>query len=156
MSFTTRHLATDHTLQERVRADPALIPDFVEEMLRRYGISSLLRFVTRDTELRGQALAAGDKVSLWYISANRDEDVFDDPFRFDIERRPNDHLAFGGGGPHFCLGAHIGRIEIDALLREILTRLPDIQPAGPAEWLPSNFISGPKHLPVRFSRPAAG
>jgi cytochrome P450 len=67
-----------------------------------------------------------------------------------LARTPNEHVAFGGGGPHFCLGAHIARIEIQALLRELLTRLPQVQPAGETEWLPSTFISGPKHLPITF------
>ncbi len=87
---------------------------------------------------------------MYYGSANRDVSVFADPDRFDVAREPNPHLAFGGG-QHFCLGAHIARVEIEAMLREILTRLPDIEPAGPAVWLPSTFISGPKTLPVRFS-----
>jgi cytochrome P450 len=75
---------------------------------------------------------------------------FSEPDRFDVARSPNDHIAFGGG-THFCLGAHVARIEIQVMLREILTRLPDVEAAGPAEWLPSNFISGPRRLPVRFS-----
>ena len=87
---------------------------------------------------------------MYYGSANRDASVFPEPDRFDVARSPNLHLAFGGG-QHFCLGAHIARVEIEAMLREILTRLPDIEPAGPAVWLPSTFISGPKHLPVRFT-----
>ncbi len=88
---------------------------------------------------------------MYYGSANRDERAFTEPDRFDVGRAPNEHIAFGGGGPHFCLGSHIARVEIQALLRELLTRLPDISPAGPAEWLASNFISGPKHLPVQFT-----
>ena len=97
----------------------------------------------------GVTSAEGDKVVMYYGSANRDEDVFAEPERFDITRHPNDQIAFGGGGPHFCLGAHIARLEIDALLRQILTRLPDIEPTAPAEWLASNFVSGPSRLPVR-------
>ena len=88
---------------------------------------------------------------MYYGSANRDDAVFDDADRFDVARSPNDHIAFGGGGPHFCLGAHLARVEIDAILREVLTRLPDMEPAGPVEWLASNFVSGPSHLPVRFT-----
>ncbi len=87
---------------------------------------------------------------MYYGAANRDPAVFDQPHTLDLSRHPNHHLAFGGGGPHFCLGAHVARIEIDALLRELLTRLDDLEPAGEAQWLASNFISGPTHLPVRF------
>ena len=92
---------------------------------------------------------------LYYGSANRDEAVFDDPYRFDLGRTPNDHIAFGGGGPHFCLGAHLARVEAHALLRELLTRLPDIEAAGPTQWLASTFISGPKHLPIQFTPTSA-
>ena len=109
------------------------------------------RTATRDTVLCGRAIAEGDKVVMYYGSANRDEDAFAEPERFDITRHPNDQIAFGGGGPHFCLGSHIARLEIDALLRQILTRLPDIEPTAPAEWLASNFVSGPSRLPVRFA-----
>jgi len=112
------------------------------------------RTATRDATIAGTDIAAGDKVVMYYGSANRDDRVFADAGRFDVGRQPNDHVAFGGGGPHFCLGAHLARIEIHELLHEVFTRMPDVEPAGPAEWLPSNFISGPKHLPVRFT-PAA-
>jgi cytochrome P450 len=112
------------------------------------------RNVTCDTELRGVPLSAGDKVSIWYVSANRDEDVFDDPFRFDIERTPNEHLAFGGGGPHFCLGASLARMEIRVLFEELARRVPVLRPLGAPDRLRSNFIGGIKHLPVEL--PAAG
>lgn len=129
-----------------------LLPAAVEEMLRWVSpVVYMRRTAKADTELGGRRIPAGDKVVMYYGSANRDPAVFDDPDRFDIARHPNDHVAFGGGGPHFCLGAHIARAEIDATLREILTRLADVAPAGPTEWLPSTFISGPKHLPVRFT-----
>lgn len=139
--------------RERLLEDlDALLPTAVEEMLRWVSpVVHMRRTATRDTVLCGRDIRAGDKVVMFYGSANRDDAVFDEPHRFDIGRRPNDHIAFGGGGPHFCLGAHFARIEIDALLREILTRLPDIEPAGPAEWLASNFVSGPSTLPVRFT-----
>ena len=87
---------------------------------------------------------------MYYGSANRDERAFDGPDELDLARTPNDHVAFGGGGPHFCLGSHLARLEIHALLAEMLTRLDDLEPAGPTEWLASTFISGPRHLPVRF------
>jgi cytochrome P450 len=88
---------------------------------------------------------------MYYGSANRDDAAFSDPHRLDVGREPNDHLAFGGGGPHFCLGAPLARMEIKAMLREILRRLPDVEPAGEATWLQSNFICGPQRLPVRFT-----
>lgn len=129
-----------------------MLPTAIEEMLRWVSpVVYMRRTATRDTELRGRAIAAGDKVVVYYGSANRDPEVFAEPERFDPGRTPNEHIAFGGGGPHFCLGAHVARIEIHALLRELLTRLPDIAPAGPTTWLPSNFISGPKAMPVRFT-----
>jgi len=129
-----------------------LLPSAVEELLRYVSpVVHMRRTATRDTELGGKQIREGDKVVIFYGSANRDEAHFPDPDRFDITRTPNDHLAFGGGGPHYCLGAHIARVEIKAMLRQILTRLPDIEPAGPAVPLPSIFISGPQSLPVRFT-----
>jgi cholest-4-en-3-one 26-monooxygenase len=80
--------------------------------------------------------------------------VFDDPFTFDIQRSPNEHIAFGGGGPHFCLGANLARMELRLIFDEIVRRMPDMEPAGPTEYLRSNFIGGIKHMPVRFSRGA--
>ncbi len=120
-----------------------------EEILRwATPVMYLRRNVTADTELRGQALKAGEKVSIWYISANRDEDVFDDPFRFDIERQPNDHIAFGGGGPHFCLGASLARMELRVLFEELARRVPALRSLGPPAPLRSNIVAGIKHLPV--------
>jgi cholest-4-en-3-one 26-monooxygenase len=88
---------------------------------------------------------------MWYAAANRDPAVFDDPHRFDIGRSPNEHLAFGAGGPHFCLGANLARLEIRVMFDELLDRLPDMELNGPVERLRSNFINGIKHLPVRFT-----
>jgi cytochrome P450 len=123
-----------------------------EEMLRFVSpVVYMRRTVQKETWLRDVKLAPGDKVVMYYGSANRDPSVFADAERFDVAREPNEHVAFGGGGPHYCLGSHVARIEIQAMLREILTRLPDIEPTAPAEWLPSVFISGPKRMPVRFT-----
>ena len=108
------------------------------------------RNVTRDTVLRGQQLKEGDKVSIWYISANRDEDMFDRPFEFDIRRSPNEHVGFGGGGPHHCLGMNLARMEIYVLLEEMAKRMPTIERTGEAEPLRSNFIAGIKHMPVKY------
>jgi methyl-branched lipid omega-hydroxylase len=103
------------------------------------------------TVLSGLELDPGDKVLLFYNSANRDEDVFEDPFRFDVGRDPNPHVGFGAAGPHFCLGAHLARREIQVMLRELLTRLPDIEPTAEPDRLLSNFINGIKHLPCRYA-----
>src|SRR5712672_1469143 len=105
------------------RIPDGMIAGCVEEILRWSSpVMYLRRNVTVDTELRGQTLKAGDKVALWYVSANRDEDVFEDPFRFDIERSPNDHLAFGAPGPHFCLGASLARLELRVLFGALARR----------------------------------
>jgi cytochrome P450 len=137
-----------HRLQSSL---DAMLPGAVEEMLRYVSpVVYMRRTATRDAEIAGRPVSAGDKVVLYYGSANRDEAVFDEPDDLLLDRAPNDHVAFGDGR-HFCLGAHLARLEIAALLREILSRLPDVEPAGPAEWLPSNFISGPRRLPVRFT-----
>jgi cytochrome P450 len=125
----------------------------VEELLRWISpVVYMRRTAQHDTTLAGVAIEAGQKVVMYYGSANRDPEAFGPTAgELDLTRTPNEHVAFGGGGPHFCLGAHIARIEIHAILRELLTRLVDLRPAGPTEWLPSTFISGPKHLPVTFS-----
>ena len=129
----------------------ALIPVAVEEMLRfRSSVMYFRRTATRDTESRGVEIREGEKVTLWYPSANRDEDVFADPDRFDISRHPNEHLAFGHG-QHFCLGAHLARMEIRVMFEQLLERLPDIRLAGPVRTLRSHFIDGIKSIPVQFT-----
>ena len=156
---TTRNLIAGGMLAliehpaERARlvADPALLPRAVEEMLR--WVSPVIHFrrtATRDTELRGQTIRAGQKVVLFYPSANRDEAVFPEPERFDVSRTPNEHLAFGIG-EHFCLGASLARLEIRVMFEELLGRLPDMELAGPVRRLRSNFINGIKRMPVRFT-----
>ena len=110
------------------------------------------RTLTRDYTMNGHDYREGDKVVLFYWSANRDETVFADPDRFDITRSPNPHVGFGAAGPHFCLGAHLARREISVMLRELLTRVPDIRAAAPPDRLLSSFINGIKHLPCEFSR----
>src|SRR5262249_31185362 len=134
-------------------SDPArYIPTTVEEILRWASPVLFFRRNARaDVTLSGQTIKAGEKISLWYISGNRDEDVFDEPFRFDITRDPNPHIAFGGGGPHFCLGAQLARLEIRLLFEELAARVPELEQLGPPERLRSNFIGGIKHLPVRLA-----
>jgi cholest-4-en-3-one 26-monooxygenase len=137
---------------ELLASDPAAhIHGAVEEILRWASpVMYFRRNCTRDIELRGRTIRAGDKISMWYASANRDEEHFEDPFRFDITRDPNPHIAFGGGGPHFCLGAQLARMEIQVLFEELVARVPRVEALGPPERLRSNFIGGIKHLPVRF------
>ena len=136
--------------------DPSLVAGAAEEIIRWASpVMYFRRNVTKDYDLRGQHIAAGDKVALYYISANRDEDVFEDPYRFDVRRDPNPHIAFGGGGPHFCLGASLARLEVRVLYEELVKRVDRIEEAGPVRRLRSNFINGLKHLPVRLHTRAA-
>jgi cytochrome P450 len=146
------HVLCEHPEQRaRLQADMTLLDTAVEEMLRWASpLHHMTREATADVEIRGQQIRAGDKVIMWYPSANRDEDVFADPYRFDITRDPNDHIAFGIG-EHFCLGAGFARKEIRVMFEELFRRFPDIQLAGPPDRLRSNFINGIKHLPVTFS-----
>ena len=120
----------------------------VEEFVR-YGtpVMQFARFVTADTELAGQELKAGDKLGLFYCSANRDEAVFEQPHEFDLSRSPNPHLGFGGGGPHFCLGSQVAKVELRNLFRELLTRLRRVE-FGEPDYLLSNFVHGIKRVPA--------
>ena len=158
---TTRHVITggvhqllsDRAQWERVVTDPAVRPAAVEEMLRWVSpIKNMVRTATRDVVLAGQQVREGQELMLLYPSANRDESVFDEPFRFDIDRFPNEHVAFGFG-PHFCLGASLARLEILVMLEELASRLPALALADPdaaPPMRPANFISGIEHLPVTF------
>ncbi len=158
---TTRNLTSggmlallQHPDQLRLlRDDRSLLATAVDEMLRWVSpVQYFRRTATTDTEIRGQAIKQGDKVTIWYGSANRDEDKFDDPETFDVRRSPNEHLAFGGRGPHYCLGATLAKVEINAIFDEVLSRLPDMELDGEPEHLASNLINGIKHMPVRFSK----
>ncbi|MGH3378699.1 MAG: cytochrome P450 [Actinoallomurus sp.] len=127
------------------------IPGAIEEIVRYASpVIWMRRTVTRDTELNGNAFAAGDKLLLYYWSANRDETIFTDPEVFDITRDPNPHIGFGGPGPHFCLGAHLARREIGVMFRELFRRVPDIRSSAPPDRLLSSFINGIKHLPYEI------
>jgi methyl-branched lipid omega-hydroxylase len=144
------HLFTDNPDQrELLLADfEPRLPGAVEEIVRYASpVIWMRRTATRDTELNGHAIAAGDKLLLYYWSGNRDETVFKDPGVFDITRDPNPHIGFGGPGPHFCLGAHLARREIGVMFRELFREAPGIRAAGPPDRLLSNFINGIKHLP---------
>ena len=134
-----------------LRADPSLMPAAVDEMLRWWTpVMTFRRTAVSDCELGGQAISAGDKVVVSFISANRDESVFADPERFDIRRHPNPHLVFGHG-PHFCLGAHLARAQMSALFTELLNRTSSLGYAGDPSYLRSNFQRGVKRLPVTWT-----
>jgi cholest-4-en-3-one 26-monooxygenase len=136
---------------QRLLANPALIPPAAEEIVRWVSpINQQRRTAAHDTELGGQHIAQGDKVVMFYASANRDEDVFADPQQFDIGRDPNPHLGFGHG-PHFCLGRHLAALELRTLLQAIAEEMPGITLGGPISRQRSNFINGIKHLPVRLT-----
>ncbi|MER7134639.1 cytochrome P450 [Streptosporangium saharense] len=146
-------LLTDNPEQRRLLTEDfdARIGGAIEEMVRHVSpIMQFRRTVTQDHDLRGLHLKAGDKVVLFYGSANRDEDVFPDPDRFDITRETRGHVGFGGPGPHFCLGANLARQEIRTMFRELLTRLPDIRSVGEPELLPSNFDNSVRTQPFTF------
>ena len=156
---TTRHVISGgmHQLllhpeqRDRLAAEPEVMASAVEEMLRWVTpIRNMARTVTRDVTFGGQPLRVGQKLLLFYPSANRDEDVFDDPFRFDITRTPNDHVAFGFG-THFCMGASLARLEISIMVERLLARLPDLDVVGETPLRPANFVSGYEQMPVTFT-----
>jgi len=130
----------------------AIAPTAVEEIVRWASpVIHFRRTATQDTVLGGQKLRAGEKIVLWYNSANRDETAFPEPYRFDVTREPNEHVGFGGPGAHHCLGANLARREITVVFRELLRRLPDLQITGAPEMLRSNFIHGIKRMPCAFT-----
>ena len=134
----------------KLRADPELVPDAAEEILRWVSpISHFSRTATEDTEVHGVTIRAGEQVAIFFASANRDEEVFDDPFAFRVDRRPNPHLAFGFG-EHFCMGAHLARVEIDVIFRLLVDRFEGFEVAGPVVRLESIVNGSLKHLPVRY------
>jgi cholest-4-en-3-one 26-monooxygenase len=157
---TTRNLISGGMLaliehpeqRQRLIDDPNLIDTAVEEFLR--WVSPLIYFrrtLQQAAVVGGVNMQAGQKVAMYYPSGNRDEAIFENGQTFDVGRSPNPHMAFGGGGPHFCLGASLARLEIRCMFEEILTRLPDMQLDGPVQRLQSNFINGIKHMPVKFT-----
>jgi cytochrome P450 len=155
---TTRHTIShgmlalmEHPSQMTLlQEDASRIPVATEEILRwATPVMHFRRTATRDVELAGQRIAEGDKVVTWYISANFDESAFEDPYGFDVTREPNYQVSFGPGGPHFCLGAHLARLETKILFQELLPRIRSIEPAGPVERVRSNFVNGIKRMPVR-------
>ncbi|ODQ92790.1 cytochrome P450 [Mycolicibacterium holsaticum] len=135
----------------KLRADLSLMPLATEEMIRWVTpVKAFMRTAAEDTTVRGVPIAAGESVLLSYVSGNRDEDVFDDPFRFDVTRDPNKHVAFGYG-VHFCLGAALARMEVNSFFTELLPRLQSVELAGAAEYVATTFVGGLKHLPLRYT-----
>jgi cytochrome P450 len=135
----------------RLRENPDLMGTAVEEMIRwTTPVKEFMRTAAEDTEVRGVPIAKGESVYLAYVSGNRDEDVFDEPFRFDVGRDPNKHVAFGYG-VHFCLGAALARMEMNSLFTELVPRLQSIELAGEPELTATTFVGGLKHLPIRYS-----
>lgn len=129
-----------------------LAPTAVEELVRHSTpVIHFRRTAIRDVDLGGVRVREGDKVVIWYLSANRDEAVFENPYRLDLERNPNPHVGYGGGGRHFCLGANLARVEITALFRHLFERLPDIEVSGEPTPLPSRFVNGLVSLPCRYT-----
>ena len=162
---TTRHVITGGMLaliqhpeqRQMLLDDPSKIATAIEEMLRWVSpIKNMNRTATRDVELRGQRIRKGDKLLLLYHCANRDERVFKHADRFDIERNPNEHVAFGGYGRHFCLGSSLAKLELRVFFEEVLPRLPDLElaPDAKLELRPSNFIAGLEEMQVRFAQTA--
>jgi cytochrome P450 len=147
-------MLTEHPDQRAAWMDDfdTVAPTAVDEIVRWASpVIFMRRTVTAPTTLSGHDFVEGDKVLLFYNSANRDEDVFDDPQCFDVRRSPNPHVGFGAAGPHFCLGAHLARREITVMYRELFRHVPDIRAVGEPDRLRSNFINGIKHLPCAFS-----
>ena len=135
---------------DRLRADPGLLGPAADEVLRWTCPTHFMRrTATRDTELGGAAIRAGDKVVLWYVSGNRDEAEFADPGVFDVGRAPNRHLSFGRGGPHLCLGVHLARLEVRVVLGALARRVERFELAGQPRRIRSNFTNGLRELPVR-------
>ncbi|WP_186245892.1 cytochrome P450 [Mycobacterium simulans] len=136
---------------ERLRDDLGLMPLATEEMIRWVTpVKHFMRTAAKDTSVRGIPIAAGESVLLSYVSANRDEDIFDDPFRFDVAREPNKHVAFGYG-VHFCMGAALARMEVNSFFTELLPRLKSVELTGDPQFIATTFVGGLKHLPVRYS-----
>jgi cytochrome P450 len=145
-----RALLEDPEQMRMLAADPSLVSGAVEESLRMFpAFAHFRRTATRDTEIAGQPIRKGEKVVMWYVSSNRDEQRFEDPDRFDIHRNP-EHQAFGAGGRHFCLGAALARLELKVLFEETVKRFPQMELAGEPQFAVSPFINQLKTLPVRW------
>lgn len=148
------HLLTENPEQREIWSNDfeAVSGTAIEEIVRIASpVTYMRRTALSDVEVNGKLIKEGDKLFMNYLASNRDETVFEDPYRFDVLRDPNPHLGFGGPGPHFCMGAHLARREIMVMFRHLFDRLPDIQASGPPVPLSSGFIHGIKHLPATFT-----
>ena len=146
-----KNLLEDPEQMELVRSGDVPLEQVVEEFVRyNPAFAYMRRTATRDAEVAGQAVKAGDKLALWYVSGNRDDSAFDDPHHFDVRRNPNPHQGFGGGGRHFCLGAGLARLELKLWLEETLKRFPELELAGPCERVSSTFLNQYSSMPVRL------
>lgn len=153
MSWGLQYLTDNPDQREIWQNDFAgVTPTAVEEIVRLASpVAYMRRTATQDTTVGGADIAAGDKLAMFYIAANRDEHQFPDPLAFDVRRHPNRHIGFGGPGPHFCLGAHLARRQIGVMYAELFDKIPDIEASGPPDVLQSSFIHGIKHLPATFT-----
>lgn len=151
LAGTLKLLSEHPDVFARVKADPRLIPSLIMESLRIVApVKHFTRRVEEDYTLRGQHLKKGDRLMLLFQSGNRDEDVFDRPYEFDIDRKPNRHIAFGHG-PHMCIGQHLSKLELKIMLEELLPQLETIELLGPGEYTQTNFVGGLKHLPAKLT-----
>lgn len=153
ISHTMNHLINHPDQMAILREDPSKIEWAVEEFLRFASpVYHFRRTATKDTELGGRTIKVGDKVVVWFASGNRDFDIFEDPYRFDVQRHPNEHMSFGRGGPHMCLGNSLARLEIRVMFEDLLSRDVEIAHDGSIDYLRSNFVHGIKRFPVKVTR----
>lgn len=153
ISHTMNHLMRNPDQVAILREDPSKIEWAVEEFLRMASpVYHFRRTATKDTVINGRDIKAGDKVVTFFASGNRDYEIFDDPYTFDVQRRPNEHMAFGRGGPHMCLGNSLARMEIKIMFEDLLSRDVELEPAGEIDYLRSNFVHGIKRFPVRAKK----
>jgi cytochrome P450 len=154
IALGTLALAQNPDEYERLRADPELVPSATEELLRYSSpVWFFRRTATSDTTIRDVEIAAGDKVVVWFAAGNRDPEHYPDPHRLDLGRNPRDHLTFGRGGPHMCLGAHLARLEVRVYLEELIPRVARIETTGEPKRHRSNFTNGLSRLPMRLTPP---
>lgn len=152
ISHSMNNLLSNPSQLEILKNDPSLIPWAVEEFLRYASpVYHFRRTATRDVEFSGTQVAEGDKVVVWFASGNRDDAVFDEPYRFDVTRNPNEHMSFGRGGPHMCLGNALARIELRIMFEDLITRDVTLERTGDIDYLRSNFVHGIKRMPVRVA-----
>ena len=151
LAGTLQLLAQQPDVLARVKADLKLVPNLVLESLRMVSpVKHFTRRAEQDYTMRGQTIKKGDRLMLLFQSGNRDEDVFDHPYEFDIDRKPNRHIAFGHG-PHMCIGQHLSKLELKVMLEELLPRLESIELLGSGQYTQTNFVGGLKHLPAKLT-----